>query len=45
MFNLNPALLKFLSYARPYRWWIVGSTLFGLLKYNIPVLSIRSQKT
>ncbi len=38
MFNLNPALLKFLSYARPYRWWIVGSTLFGLLKYNIPVI-------
>ena len=36
--KINPALKKFLSYARPYRWWIVGATMCGLLKYNIPVL-------
>ena len=36
--KIDPALKKFLSYARPYRWWIVGATLCGLLKYNIPVL-------
>ncbi|MGA1842432.1 MAG: ABC transporter ATP-binding protein [bacterium] len=36
--KIEPALKKFLSYARPYRWWIVGATLCGLLKYNIPVL-------
>ncbi len=35
---MNPAIRKFLTYARPYRWWIAGATLCGLLKYNIPVL-------
>ncbi len=36
--SLNPATKKFLSYARPYRWWIAAATVCGLLKYNIPVL-------
>jgi subfamily B ATP-binding cassette protein MsbA len=36
--EINPAIKKFLSYAKPYRWWIIGATVCGLLKYNIPVL-------
>jgi subfamily B ATP-binding cassette protein MsbA len=36
--SLNPATKKFLSYAKPYRWWIAAATVCGLLKYNIPVL-------
>jgi ATP-binding cassette, subfamily B, putative efflux pump len=36
--KIDPALKKFLSYAKPYRWWIAGATACGLLKYNIPVL-------
>lgn len=36
--KINPAIKKFLSYARPYRWWIIGATVCGLLKYNIPIL-------
>ena len=36
--QFNPAIKKFLSYAKPYRWWITGATICGLLKYNIPVL-------
>ena len=36
--RLNPAVKKFLAYAKPYRWWILGATVLGLLKYNIPVL-------
>jgi subfamily B ATP-binding cassette protein MsbA len=35
---LNPATRKFLSYAKPYRWWIASATVCGLLKYNIPVI-------
>ncbi len=35
---LNPATRKFLSYAKPYRWWIASATFCGLLKYNIPVI-------
>ena len=35
---MNPAIKKFLSYAKPYRWWIIGATICGLLKYNIPIL-------
>lgn len=38
MISINPAIKKFLSYTRPYRWWIAGATVCGLLKYNIPVL-------
>jgi len=36
--HLNPATKKFLSYAKPYRWWIASATFCGLLKYNIPVI-------
>jgi ABC-type multidrug transport system fused ATPase/permease subunit len=36
--KISPAIKKFLSYARPYRWWIFGATICGLLKYNIPIL-------
>jgi len=36
--RIDPSLRKFLSYAKPYRWWIVGATICGLLKYNIPIL-------
>ncbi len=36
--RLNPAVKRFLTYAKPYRWWILGATVLGLLKYNIPVL-------
>ncbi len=35
---INPALKKFLFYVRPYRWVIVGATVCGLLKYNIPLI-------
>ena len=38
MIRITPALKKFISYAKPYRWWIVGATVCGLLKYNIPVI-------
>ena len=38
MIRLSPANRKFLSYARPYRWWIAVATICGLLKYNIPVI-------
>jgi len=30
-------LRRFLSYARPYRWWLVLSTVVGVIKYNLPV--------
>ncbi len=36
--KIDPSLRKFLSYAKPYRWWIAGATVCGLLKYNIPIL-------
>jgi len=36
--KIDPSLKKFLSYAKPYRWWIAGATVCGLLKYNIPLL-------
>jgi len=38
IFHMDESLKRFLSYARPYRWWIAGATICGLLKYNIPVL-------
>ncbi|MDN3512593.1 MAG: ABC transporter ATP-binding protein [Candidatus Jettenia sp. CY-1] len=34
----NSALKKFLSYIKPYRWFIVAATFCGLLKYNIPLV-------
>ncbi len=35
----HPSNLKrFLSYARPYRWWLVLSTVVGVTKYNLPVI-------
>lgn len=34
----NPALRKFISYVKPYRWFIVAATVCGLLKYNIPLI-------
>ena len=37
-FFINPALKKFLSHVKPYRWLIVVATIFGLLKYNIPLI-------
>lgn len=36
--KLNPDIKRFLTYAKPYRWWIAGATICGLLKYNIPVV-------
>jgi ABC-type multidrug transport system fused ATPase/permease subunit len=36
--KIDPSLRKFLSHAKPYRWWITGATVCGLLKYNIPIL-------
>ena len=30
-------LRRFLSYARPYRWWLVLSMVIGVIKYNLPV--------
>lgn len=38
MLFFNRATKKFLSYARPYRWLIIGATIAGLLKYNLPVI-------
>ena len=35
---INPALKKFLSHVKPYRWLIVVATICGLLKYNIPLI-------
>ena len=37
-FFINPALKKFLSHVKPYRWLIVVATMCGLLKYNIPLI-------
>jgi subfamily B ATP-binding cassette protein MsbA len=31
-------LVRFLAYVRPYRWQLCLATLFGMLKYNLPVL-------
>ena len=36
--KINPSIKRFLSYAKPYRWWIAGATICGLLKYNIPII-------
>ena len=33
----SPSTKKFLSYAKPYRWLILGATVCGILKFNIPV--------
>ncbi|MDO8142312.1 MAG: ABC transporter transmembrane domain-containing protein [Candidatus Brocadiales bacterium] len=35
---INPALKKFLSHVKPYRWLIIVATFCGLLKYNIPLI-------
>jgi ABC-type multidrug transport system fused ATPase/permease subunit len=35
---LDPVLKRFLSYAKPYKWWVAGATTCGLIKYNIPIL-------
>lgn len=35
---INQSLKKFLSHVKPYRWLIVVATIFGLLKYNIPLI-------
>ena len=37
-FFINPALKKFLSHVKPYRWIIIVATICGLLKYNIPLI-------
>jgi ATP-dependent Zn protease len=36
---LDPAMRRFFSYVRPYGWWVAGATIFGLLKFNIPVFN------
>ncbi|MBM4055598.1 MAG: ABC transporter ATP-binding protein [Planctomycetes bacterium] len=36
--GIPPAYKKFLIYVKPYRWLIVTATLFGLMKYNIPLI-------
>ncbi|MDR4504301.1 MAG: ABC transporter ATP-binding protein/permease [Candidatus Scalindua sp.] len=38
VFSIPPAYKNFLTYVKPYRWLILAATLFGLLKYNIPLL-------
>lgn len=35
---IDTRLKRFFYYVRPYRWWIAGATLSGLLKFNIPVV-------
>jgi len=35
---IDPTLRRFLSYARPYRAWITGAAICGLLKFNIPLV-------
>jgi len=35
---LSPSIRKFLFYAKPYRWLVVGATICGLLKFNIPLI-------
>lgn len=35
---IDPTLRRFLSYARPYRWWIVLAAVSGLLKFNLPLV-------
>jgi len=35
---VDNTLKRFLSYARPYRAWIAGATVCGLLKFNLPLL-------
>jgi len=35
---INQSLKKFLFFVKPYRWVIVVATIFGLLKYNIPLI-------
>ncbi|MGA1870810.1 MAG: ABC transporter ATP-binding protein [bacterium] len=36
--KIDPSIKRFLSYAKPYKWWIIGATICGLLKYNIPII-------
>jgi hypothetical protein len=31
-------LRRFLGYLKPYRWWLLLSTVVGILKYNLPVV-------
>jgi len=35
---INQSLKKFFFFVKPYRWLIVVATIFGLLKYNIPLI-------
>lgn len=37
MSRIDPTLRRFLGYARPYRAWITGAALCGLLKFSIPL--------
>jgi ATP-binding cassette, subfamily B, putative efflux pump len=34
----NSPIRKFISYIKPYRWFLVAATVCGLLKYNIPLI-------
>lgn len=36
--RIDPSIKRFLAYAKPYRWAVVGATLAGILKFNIPVV-------
>lgn len=38
VFSIPPAYKNFLKYVKPYRWLILAASLFGLLKYNIPLI-------
>lgn len=35
---IDPTLKRFLGYAKPYRWWIVGAAFCGILKFNVPLI-------
>ncbi len=36
--SINPVLKKFIFLAKKFRWLIVGATLCGLLKFNLPLV-------
>ena len=38
MIWIDPTLRRFLGYANPYRAWITGAAICGLLKFTIPLL-------
>lgn len=35
---IDRTLARFLSYAKPYRWWIIGASICGILKFNVPLI-------